>query len=143
MKHGCTEDEKQHVIDRLTALGYGTNVSGVEQTVIGAIGVLDRDRESLMEQLGALPYVERVVPVLKRYKLASLEFRAQRTTVTVGGVAIGGGGLAGMARPWSVERRPQLFVTARGGRGARATILRGGAHQPRPSPHPVPGIGRA
>ena len=72
MKHGCTEDEKQHVIDRLTALGYGSNVSGVEQTVIGAIGVLDRDRESLMEQLGALPYVERVVPVLKRYKLASL-----------------------------------------------------------------------
>ena len=141
MKHGCTEDEKQHVIDRLTALGYGTNVSGVEQTVIGAIGVLDRDRESLMEQLGALPYVERVVPVLKRYKLASLEFRAQRTTVTVGGVAIGGEALAVMAGPCSVESRQQLFATARVVRDAGATILRGGAYKPRTSPYEFQGFG--
>jgi 3-deoxy-7-phosphoheptulonate synthase len=141
MKYGCTEDEKQHVIDRLTALGYGTNVSGVEQTVIGAIGVLDRDRESLMEQLGALPYVERVVPVLKRYKLASLEFRPQRTTVTVGGVAIGGEALAVMAGPCSVESRQQLFATARVVRAAGATILRGGAYKPRTSPYEFQGFG--
>ena len=141
MKHGCTEDEKQHVIDRLTALGYGINVSGVEQTVIGAIGVLDRDRESLMEQLGALPYVERVVPVLKRYKLASLEFHPQRTMVTVGGVAIGGEALAVMAGPCSVESRQQLFATARVVRDAGATILRGGAYKPRTSPYEFQGFG--
>src|SRR2546430_2684944 len=131
MKHGCTEDEKQHVIDRLTALGYGSNVSGVEQTVIGAIGVLDRDRESLMEQLGALPYVERVVPVLKRYKLASLEFHPQRTTVMVGGVAIGGEALAVMAGPRSVAGRQPLISAALVVRDARGTILRGGGFKTR------------
>ncbi len=141
MKQGCSEDEKQHVIDRLTALGYGINVSGVEQTVIGAIGVLPKDRDSLLEQLGALAYVERVVPVLKRYKLASLEFQPQRTTVTVGGVAIGGDGLAIMAGPCSVESEEQLLSTARVVRDAGATILRGGAYKPRTSPYEFQGFG--
>ena len=141
MKHGSLEEEKQHVIDRLTALGYGINVSGVEQTVIGAIGVLDRDRESLMEQISALSYVERVVPVLKRYKLASLEMHPQRTTVRVGGVDIGGAALAVMAGPCSVESHEQLFATARVVRDAGATILRGGAYKPRTSPYEFQGFG--
>ncbi len=145
MKHGSSEEEKGHVIDRLTALGYGSNVSGVEQTVIGAIGVLDRDREGLLEQLGALPYVERVVPVLKRYKLASREFRAEPTVVTVGkagqGVTIGGDSLVVMAGPCSVESREQLMETAQAVRDAGATMLRGGAYKPRTSPYEFQGYG--
>ena len=141
MKHGSSEAEKQHIIERLTTRGYGTNVSGVEQTVIGAIGVLPGDRDNLMEQLGALPYVERVVPVLKRYKLASLEFKPERTTVQVGGVAIGGETLAVMAGPCSVESEEQLLATARAVRDAGATILRGGAFKPRTSPYEFQGYG--
>ena len=141
MKRGCTEHEKQHVIDRLSALGYGTNVSGVEQVVIGAIGVMPRDRDALLEQLGALPYVERVVPVLKRYKLASLEFHPERTAVVVGGVAIGGESLAVMAGPCSIESHDQLFETARAVRESGATILRGGAFKPRTSPYEFQGFG--
>jgi len=142
MKHGSSEQDKGHVIDRLSALGYGTNVSGVEQTVIGAIGVLDRDRENLLEQLGALPYVERVVPVLKRYKLASREFQREPTVVDIGrGVTIGGDALVVMAGPCSVESRDQLFETARAVRDAGATMLRGGAYKPRTSPYEFQGHG--
>jgi len=142
MKHGSSEEEKGHVIDRLTALGYGANVSGVEQIVIGAIGVLDRDRESLIDQLGALPYVERVVPVLKRYKLASREFRREPTIVQIGrDVIIGGGDLVMMAGPCSVETREGLFETARAVRDAGATVLRGGAYKPRTSPYEFQGHG--
>jgi len=141
LKHGATEDEKGHIIERLRSLGYGANVSGVEQTVIGAIGMLDRDRGTLVEGLSALPYVERVVPVLKRYKLASLEFNPQRTTVRVGGVDIGGDTLAVMAGPCSVESREQLFISARAVRDAGATILRGGAFKPRTSPYEFQGAG--
>ena len=145
MKHGSSEDERGHVVERLESLGYGVNISGVEQTVIGAIGVLDRDREGLIEGLGALPYVERVVPVLKRYKLASIEFKPERTTVTVngplGGIAIGGQALAVMAGPCSIESRAQLFATARAVRDAGATILRAGAYKPRTSPSEYQALG--
>jgi 3-deoxy-7-phosphoheptulonate synthase len=141
LKQGATEEEKQHIIDRVKDLGYGVNVSGVAQTVIGAIGVLQKDRDGLMEQLGALPYVERVVPVLKRYKLASIEFHPERTTVPVGDCLIGGERLAIMAGPCSVESEEQLLDTARVVREAGATILRGGAFKPRTSPYEFQGFG--
>jgi len=141
LKQGATEEEKQHIIDRVKEMGYGVNVSGVAQTVIGAIGVLQKDRDGLMEQLGALPYVERVVPVLKRYKLASIEFHPERTTVSVGDCVIGGERLAIMAGPCSVESEDQVLATARVVREAGATILRGGAYKPRTSPYEFQGFG--
>ncbi len=141
MRHGATEEEKTHIIDRLSALGYGANVSGVEQTVIGAIGVQDRDRDNMMEGLSSLPYVERIVPVLKRYKLASIELHPQRSVVMVGDTPIGGPDIAVMAGPCSVESRDQLFTTARAVRDAGATILRGGAFKPRTSPYEFQGGG--
>ena len=79
--------------------------------------------------------------MLKRYKLASLEFQPQRTTVTVGGVAIGGDTLAVMAGPCSVESDEQLLATAQVVRDAGATILRGGAYKPRTSPYEFQGFG--
>src|SRR5207244_9889115 len=64
-------------------------ISGSEVSVIGAIGVLDDDKARLAEQLASLPAVERVVPVLKRFKLASREFQPDPTVVKVDGLSIG------------------------------------------------------
>lgn len=142
MRKGATKVQIDHVVERLQERGYGANLSGQEVTVIGAIGVLDDDKARLAEQLASLPAVERVVPILKRFKLASREFHVDPTVVLVRGVSIGGGSLVVMAGPCSVESEQQLMTTARAVKAAGADILRGGAFKPRTSPYDFQGLGR-
>ncbi|MFN2519855.1 MAG: 3-deoxy-7-phosphoheptulonate synthase [Candidatus Limnocylindria bacterium] len=141
MKRGAAAEQIDHVVDRLAELGYGVNLSGTEVTVIGAIGVLDDDKARLAEQLGSLPAVDRVVPVLKRFKLASREFQPENSVVRVGDVAIGDGSLALMAGPCAIESEEQLMATARAVKAAGGDILRGGAFKPRTSPYDFQGLG--
>ena len=142
MRKGATKEQIDHVVDRLRERGYGANLSGSEVSVIGAIGVLDDDKARLAEQLLSLPAVEKVVPVLKRFKLASREFHPDPTVVRVGSLAIGDGSVTVMAGPCSVESEEQLFATARAVRDAGAHVLRGGAFKPRTSPYDFQGLGR-
>jgi len=142
MRAGATNAEVEHVVERLTERGYRANVSGSEVTVIGAIGVLDDDKARLADQLQALPAVDRVLPVLKRFKLASREFQPDRTVVTVRGVPIGDGALTVMAGPCAVESEEQLMTVARAVKAAGARVLRGGAYKPRTSPYDFQGMGR-
>jgi len=142
MRKGASKAQVDHVVERLQERGYGANLSGQEVTVIGAIGVLDDDKARLAEQLASLPAVERVVPILKRFKLASREFHVDPTVVSVRGVRIGGGSLVVMAGPCSVESEQQLMTTARAVKAAGADILRGGAFKPRTSPYDFQGLGR-
>jgi len=142
MRKGASKAQIDHVVERLQERGYGANLSGQEVTVIGAIGVLDDDKARLTEQLASLPAVERVVPILKRFKLASREFHVDPTVVLVRGVSIGGGSLVVMAGPCSVESEQQLMTTARAVKAAGADILRGGAFKPRTSPYDFQGLGR-
>ncbi len=141
MKRGATAAQVDHVVDRLAELGYGVNLSGTEVTVIGAIGVLDDDKARLSEQLGSLPEVDRVVPVIKRFKLASREFHPDNTVVRVRQVSIGDGSLVLMAGPCAVESEAQLMATARAVKAAGGDILRGGAFKPRTSPYDFQGLG--
>src|SRR6266567_7615380 len=117
MRKGATKDQVDHVVDRLRERGYGAKLSGSEVSVIGAIGVLDDDKARLAEQLASLPAVERVVPVLKRFKLASREFQPDPTVVKVDDLRIGDGSLVVMAGPCSVESEEQLLALARAGPG--------------------------
>jgi 3-deoxy-7-phosphoheptulonate synthase len=141
LKVGTPDHERDYVVSRLHELGYGTNISGTEHTVIGAIGVPEEAKANLAEALGALECVERVVPVTSKYKLASKQFQNEPTVVRVRGVAIGGPRLAVMAGPCSVETREQLLTTAEAVAAAGDTILRGGAYKPRTSPYDFQGHG--
>jgi len=142
MRKGASKAQIEHVVERLQERGYGANLSGQEVTVIGAIGVLDDDKARLAEQLASLPAVERVVPILKRFKLASREFHVDPTVVSVRGVSIGGGSLVVMAGPCAVESEHQLMTVARAVKAAGAQVLRGGAFKPRTSPYDFQGLGR-
>ncbi|HVT58469.1 MAG TPA: 3-deoxy-7-phosphoheptulonate synthase [Thermoanaerobaculia bacterium] len=73
--------------------------------------------------------------------LSSRQARQQPTVVRMRGVAIGGGAVAVIAGPCSVESRPQLLATARAVRAAGASMLRGGAYKPRTSPYDFQGLG--
>ena len=142
MRKGATKEQIDHVVDRLRERGYGANLSGSEVSVIGAIGVLDDDKARLAEQLASLPAVEKIVPVLKRFKLASREFHPDPTIVKVDDLLIGGGSFVVMAGPCSVESEQQLLATAHAVKAAGANVLRGGAFKPRTSPYDFQGLGR-
>ena len=139
LKPHATEAEVAQVIRKIESFGLAAHISkGTERTIIGAIG----DERVLQEgQLEAFPFVEKVLPVLKPYKLASREFRPEGSVVNVGGVLVGGRRVVVMAGPCAVEGREGLLETARSVKAAGGHILRGGAYKPRTSPYTFQGLG--
>ena len=134
-------EQVEEVIREVAQLGYTPNpIRGDYQTVVAAIG--DETTHASLESLTALPQVERVLRVQKRYKLASRESRPEGTIVNAGGVEIGGRDFVVMAGPCSVESEEQLMATARAVKAAGAVILRGGAYKPRTSPYEFQGLGQ-
>ncbi len=139
LKPGATDAELQHVLERVESLGLKTVVSkGVKRTVIGVIGEEDVLRA---QPLAAIPGVEKVMPVLKPYKLASLEFKPEPSVIKVGELSIGSGSFTVIAGPCAVENREILFEVAEKVKAAGAHILRGGAFKPRTSPYSFQGLG--
>ncbi len=142
LRPGATDEDVAAVVSSLEGRGYGAHVSrGVERTIIGAIGAKDEvEKATVAQQLEAFPWVERVVPILRPYKLVSLAAKPERTVIQVGATAIGGRRLAMMAGPCSVESEAQVMEVARAVRAAGATILRGGAFKPSTSPYGFRGL---
>jgi 3-deoxy-7-phosphoheptulonate synthase len=142
MKEGATEAEIAAVVQRVESVGAQAHVSAGELvTVIGAIG--DREHVANLGLEGA-PGVDHLVPILKPYKLASLQYRReQRTVLEIDGRKIGGDHFATIAGPCTVESREVLLDAARTVRDAGAQFLRGGAYKPRTSPYSFQGLGEA
>jgi 3-deoxy-7-phosphoheptulonate synthase len=141
MKQGATDDEVARVIERIERAGAMAHASrGEFVTVIGAIGD-DRELVASM-QLEGEPGVERVVPILKPYKLVSRDFRGPDATLEISGRKIGGDNFCLIAGPCTVESREQTLTTAQVVRDAGAALLRGGAYKPRTSPYSFQGLGR-
>ena len=142
MKATASREEIDAVIERVESVGARAHrVHGEEVDIIGAIG----DREHVMRLgLEGAPGVDRVVPILKPYKLASRELRqTTRSVLDIGGRKIGGEHFALIAGPCTVESRDQTLQTARVVRDGGAAMLRGGAYKPRTSPYSFQGLGEA
>jgi 3-deoxy-7-phosphoheptulonate synthase len=141
MKQDATEDEIQAVIARIESVGARPHRSpGEEVTVIGAIG--DREHIARLELEGT-PGVDRVMPILKPYKLASAQIRhGEPTVLEIGGRKIGGDHFALIAGPCTVESREQTLGTAQVVKDAGGTLFRGGAYKPRTSPYAFQGLGQ-
>ncbi|HEY8391197.1 MAG TPA: 3-deoxy-7-phosphoheptulonate synthase [Capillibacterium sp.] len=138
MSRKASAEETERVQQHLRAAGLGVHLSrGVERTVIGAIG--ERSPE-LMSQIAALPGVERVIPILKPFKLASRDFKPEPTYVRVGEAVFGGEEAVLIAGPCAIEDEEQLLSTARRIKKAGAKLLRGGAFKPRTSPYSFQGL---
>jgi 3-deoxy-7-phosphoheptulonate synthase len=142
MKEGATQAEVDAVIRRVESVGAHAHISAGELvTVIGAIG--DREHVANLGLEGA-PGVDHLVPILKPYKLASLQYRRdERTVLEIDGRRIGGDHFATIAGPCTVESREVLLDTARTVKDAGAQFLRGGAYKPRTSPYSFQGLGEA
>lgn len=138
----ATERDIEKILGSLKDRGYGIHLSrGVEKTIIGAIGAPDEDKALIAQQIESLPFVERVVPILKPYKIVGREFHPHKTVIKVRGVSIGGDEIVVMAGPCCVEDASQVLTTAREAHKAGAVILRGGAFKPSTSPYSFHGLG--
>ncbi len=144
MKETATEKEVQAVVDKIEGAGaLAHRIRGARVSVIGAIG--DVEQDASVENLGleGQPGVDRVMPILKPYKLASLQVtHGERSVLEIAGRKVGGENFALIAGPCTVESRDQLMQTARVVRDAGATMLRGGAYKPRTSPYAFQGLGQ-
>jgi 3-deoxy-7-phosphoheptulonate synthase len=139
MTSQATMREKSAVIAWAEDNGCKVHLSeGSERAVIGIIG---NGRTLLAEQAEVMPGVERVVPVLKPFKIASREFRPENSSFPLGTHTVGAEELILMAGPCSVESRSQIIETAHAVKEAGAHVLRGGAFKPRSSPYSFQGLG--
>ncbi|MDR3706851.1 MAG: 3-deoxy-7-phosphoheptulonate synthase [Capsulimonadaceae bacterium] len=147
MSSKATPENLEELTGVLKERGYDAHLSkGVETTIVGAVGALPsaEEKAAFMEQLETLPYVDRVVPVAKPYKLVNKQFHPEPTVIDVRGVRIGDPAkVIVMAGPCTVETPEQLHASAQAVKAAGAHILRGGAFKPSTSPYSFHGHGEA
>jgi 3-deoxy-7-phosphoheptulonate synthase len=139
MRDHASQQTIDHVVEILHEHGAEAHLSqGEVKTIIGVIG----EREVIYTlELEGLPGVEEVIRVLKPYKLVTREFQPDDTVVRIGRSAIGGGAIAVIAGPCSIESDSQMMAAAEAIAASGATMLRGGAYKPRSSPYAFQGMG--
>src|SRR5438309_5012343 len=138
MKPGASQRQIDHVIQHIEQLGLRSHVIvGTERTVVAALG---EKRDGAKQALETGEGVEKVMPILAPYKMASTEMKKEPTLVEVLGLKVGAGHLGVIAGPCSVESKDQILQVADAVRQAGATALRGGAFKPRTSPYSFQGM---
>ncbi|MDI3534403.1 MAG: 3-deoxy-7-phosphoheptulonate synthase [Thermosediminibacterales bacterium] len=138
MKNTATQNDINGVFEFIRKEGLDANViKGKSKTIIGVIG----DKTKLSDKpIELLAGVEKVVPIMESYKLASRTFKSKQTIIKIGDVEIGGDNIVLMAGPCAVESREQILETAEAVKKAGVKILRGGAFKPRTSPYSFQGL---
>lgn len=138
MKPDASKQQIEHIVQVVQQLGLSSQViEGTERTVIAAIG---EKRDGAKQSLELGDGVEKVVPILAPYKMASREVKKEPTLVEVLGLKVGSGHLGVIAGPCSVESRAQILDLAQMVRESGAMGLRGGAFKPRTSPYSFQGL---
>ena len=139
MKMGAGEEEIREVVGQIEEMGFRAHLSrGEERTIIGVIG---DERPVSPHVFELMEGVERTVPILHPFKLASRDFKPEDTIIPINGMHIGSREVVVMAGPCAVESREQLLETAWAIKETGVRILRGGAFKPRTSPYSFQGLG--
>lgn len=139
MRNRAPQDQIEAVVDKVKQLGFRPHISaGEETTIIGVIGDERRLDESVFDLMDG---VDRVVRVLKPFKLSSRDFHPENTIIQVNSTPIGGNAVVVIGGPCSVESREQVFEAAEIVKNNGGTIFRGGAFKPRTSPYSFRGLG--
>ncbi|MFC2041550.1 3-deoxy-7-phosphoheptulonate synthase [Chloroflexota bacterium] len=142
MRTGANQEEIDGVVQRVKSLGLSVQLNvGTDKTVVAVLG--SNTGQISTDIFAVLPGVESVTRIMKPYKLASREFKAKSSLVSVDGIEIGGKRVIVMAGPCAVENEDQLMAAARAVKQSGACILRGGAFKPRTSPFSFQGLEKA
>ena len=140
LKPDCSQEQLEHFTQSITR-NHNVKVNtwvGTQSTVLGLIG----DTSTIdIDYVAAQSFVESVKRVQEPYKKANRKFHPDDTVITLpGGQQIGGGSLALIAGPCSVESEEQICEVAERVKNAGAQFLRGGAFKPRTSPYAFQGM---
>lgn len=138
MKSNISKEKISKILKEVKKLGFKPHLSqGEEKTIVGLIG---NGRAISPDHFRSFSGVEDVFRISKPFKLASREFKPDKSIIRVNGVSLGGEDIIIMAGPCAVESREQILETALKVKEAGATILRGGAFKPRSSPYSFQGL---
>jgi 3-deoxy-7-phosphoheptulonate synthase len=139
MRKKAPQKEIDNVVLRAKSLGFSVQLNvGTDKTVIAILG--SNTGQISTDIFAVFPGVDSVTRIMKPYKLASREFKPDRTIVKVGKLEIGAERLIIMAGPCAVESKKQLEEATRIVKNAGASVLRGGAFKPRTSPFSFQGL---
>ena len=140
MQDKATDEQIQHVIERMVELGFNVHrTTGAHQTILAGVG---SPAHFEVTEFSVLPGVHEAYRISSQYKLAGRNFRPEGTTIKFSnGVVVGGNQVTIMAGPCSVESREQILLSAKQVKQAGAQFLRGGAFKPRSSPYSFQGMG--
>ena len=142
MVTGADVEKVDGVVQRAKSLGLQVQLNlGTDKIVVAILG--GNTGQVPTDTFAVLPGVESVTRIMKPYKLASREFKAENSLVSAGGVEIGGKRVVVMAGPCAVENEEQLMKVARAVKESGASVLRGGAFKPRTSPFSFQGLEEA
>src|SRR5262245_8115642 len=117
MKNGSTQKQIEHVVKLVREMNLKEHVIvGEERTVVAVIG---NDRFKDRSVLESCEGVDKVVPILAAYKMASREVKKERSVVPLmagrlngNSPTIGGKKVGVIAGPCSVESRAQITEIA-------------------------------
>ncbi len=142
MRTGTNTEEIDGVVQRAKSLGLGVQLNlGTDKQVVAILG--SNTGQLSTDIFAVLPGVERVTRIMKPYKLASREFKAEDSLVSINGIEIGGKRIVVIAGPCAVESEEQLREAVKAIKEPGACILRGGAFKPRTSPFSFHGLEKA
>jgi len=142
MVTGTDVEKVDGVVQRAKSLGFQVQLNlGTDKIVVAILG--GNTGQVSTDTFAVLPGVESVTRIMKPYKLASREFKAENSLVSAGGVEIGGKRVVVMAGPCAVENEEQLMKVAGAVKESGASVLRGGAFKPRTSPFSFQGLEEA
>ncbi len=139
MEAGARPEQIEAVVRQIEKLGLKAHpIPGAHRTAIGITGAQGAADPTIVE---TFPGVQEVIRVSHPYKLVSREAKPDDTVVSVGGVDVGGRGIAVIGGPCAVESYEQTRIVAEGVKRGGGQILRGGAYKPRTSPYSFQGLG--
>lgn len=142
MQEGATREQVDHIVHLVREMQLKDHViHGTERTVVAVIG---DDRFKDKSALETCAGVDRVVPILAPYKIASKQTHPEPSVIPLGGTlgaTIGGKKIPVVAGPCSVENRSMILETAHALKEAGASGMRGGAFKPRTNPYEFQGLG--
>jgi len=139
MKNNATPEQIEAILARIKELGLKPlHMPGTEKVVLGALG---DERVLAGLRLENHPAVERIMPVLTPFKLASRDLYPAETVIALNGRLIGRPNFTVIAGPCAVESETQIMAAAERLQRSGAHFLRGGAFKPRSSPYSFQGLG--
>ncbi len=138
MKPNAEKGEIDHVVEKVKDVGCkAILLEGTNRNVIAVIG--DK-RDISPEYWDAIPGVEKAVPILTPYKIASREAKKTDTEIKINDQVLGGKKIGIIAGPCAVESQDQINFIADKVKKAGAIALRGGAFKPRTNPYTFQGL---